>query len=162
MADVTPAHTAAAGLQATSTRGVAEAEMLALIGHRFPGGTRVIEHWENWLLTDCTGRDQLPDDLVHPVALFHVPIQGVGTSIAQLFALGRVDGAGSVGLDGYDWEYFQPLREQVEYRFTGAVVDVERCEDHRGVYDRFVFSIELAQPDGSLAARITNHWRLRR
>ena len=81
---------------------VAEDEMLALVGHRFPGGTCSIEHWENWLLTDCTGRAQLPDDLVHPVALFHVPIQGAGTSIAELFALGMVEGAGSVGLDGYD------------------------------------------------------------
>ena len=142
---------------------VTEAEALALIGHRFPGGTRTIEHWENWLLTDCTGRDQLPDGLVHPVALFHVPIQGAGTSIAELFALGMVEGAGSVGLDGYDWEYFQPLREGVEYRFDGGVVDVERKQDERGrTYDRFVFSIELTTPDGEAAARIPNHWRLRR
>lgn len=165
VADMTPSapvDARAAAPPAKPPQRVPEDEMLALIGHRFPGGTRVIEHWENWLLTDCTGRDQLPDELVHPVALFHVPIQGVGTSIAELFALGRVDGAGSVGLDGYDWEYFHPLREQVEYRFSGGIVDVERCEDHRGVYDRFVFSIELALPDGSLCARITNHWRLRR
>ena len=53
-----------------------EEEIMKLVGHRFPGGNRVIEHWENWLLTDCTGREQLPDELVHPVALFHVPIQG--------------------------------------------------------------------------------------
>lgn len=137
--------------------------MLSLIGHRFPGGTRTIEHWENWLLTDCTGRDQLADDMVHPVALFHVPIQGVGMSIAELFKLGQVEGAGSVGLDSYDWEYFQPLREDVQYRFDGGVVDVERLKTKRGnPYDRFVFTIELATPDGQPAARITNHWRLRR
>lgn len=142
---------------------VTEPEMLALIGHRFPGGTRTIEHWENWLLTDCTGRDQLPDQLVHPVALFHVPIQGAGTSIAELFALGQVEGAGSVGLDGYDWEYFQPLREDIEYRFDGGVIDVERMQTDGGkTYDRFVFSIELTTPDGEPAACITNHWRLRR
>lgn len=141
-----------------------EDELHALVGHRFPGGTRTIEHWENFLLTDCTGRHQLPDELVHPVALFHVPIQGAGTSIAELFALGRVDGAGSVGLDGYDWEYERPLREGVEYRIDGGVVEVERVHDPErdAVYDRFVFSIELRQPDGELAARITNHWRLRR
>ena len=40
-------------------------EFAALVGHRFPGGDRAIEHWENWLLTDCTGRDPLPDGLVH-------------------------------------------------------------------------------------------------
>ena len=142
---------------------VSEEQALALIGHRFPGGTRTIEHWENFLLTDCTGREQLPEGLVHPVALFHVPIQGAGTSIAELFALGMVEGAGSVGLDGYDWEYFQPLRENVEYRFEGGVIDVERKQDDQGrTYDRFVFSIDLSTADGAPAARITNHWRLRR
>ena len=35
---------------------MSEADLHALVGHRFPGGTRTIEHWENWLLTDCTGR----------------------------------------------------------------------------------------------------------
>ncbi len=138
-------------------------ELAGLVGHRFPGGTRTIEHWENWLLTDCTGREQLPDHLVHPVALFHVPIQGVGTTIGELFALGKVEGAGSVGLDGYDWEYFQPLCEDVEYRFDGGVIETERCTTGSGkTYDRFVFSVELSTPDGEIAARITNHWRLRR
>ena len=142
---------------------VTEDELHDLVGHRFPGGTRVIERWESFLLTDCTGRDQLPDGRVHPVALFHVPIQGAGTSIGELFALGGVEGAGSVGLDGYDWEYAGPLREGVEYRFEGGVVEVERLEDDAGrTYDRFVFSIEVTEPDGAFAARITNHWRLRR
>jgi hypothetical protein len=156
------------GSHAEYGRHMTETELENLIGHRFPGGTRTIEHWENWLLTDCTGREQLPDHLVHPVALFHVPIQGVGTSIAELFALGQVEGAGSVGLDGYDWEYFQPLREDVEYRFDGGVIETERVTgtDKRtgapAVYDRFVFSVELTTPDGQPAARITNHWRLRR
>lgn len=137
--------------------------MLALVGHRFPGGTRTIEHWENWLLTDCTGRNPLPHQLVHPVALFHVPIQGAGTSIAELFALGQVEGPGSVGLDSYDWEYFQPLHEDVDYRFEGGVTDVERCQTAGGkTYDRFVFSIDLSDPQGAPVARITNHWRLRR
>jgi hypothetical protein len=140
-----------------------EAEVLALVGHRFPGGTRTIEHWENWLLTDCTGRNPLPHQLVHPIALFHVPIQGAGTSIAELFALGQVEGPGSVGLDSYDWEYFQPLHEDVDYRFEGGVTDVERCQTAGGkTYDRFVFSIDLSDPQGAPVARITNHWRLRR
>ena len=137
-------------------------ELAALVGYRFPGGDRAIDHWENWLLTDCTGRDPMPDGLVHPVALFHVPIQGVGMSIGELFALGQVSGPGSVGLDGYDWEYLQPLREGVTYRFEGEVVEAERLHTPSGrPYDRFVFTIELF--DGSQpAARVTNHWRLRR
>ena len=57
------------------------------LGYRFPGGTYTIAHWENWLLTDCTTAEPLPDDLAHPVALFHVPILGAGTSITTLFEL---------------------------------------------------------------------------
>ena len=35
---------------------------------------------------------------------------------------GRARGAGSVGLEGYDWEYFVPLREDIEYRMEGGIV----------------------------------------
>jgi hypothetical protein len=139
------------------------ADLEALAGHSFPGGTRRIEHWENWLLTDCTGTPQLPDALVHPIALFHIPIQGAGTSIAELFELGGVSNAGSVGLDGYDWEYFQPLREDVDYRVDGRVTEVERCKTAKGhTYDRFVFLIELRDEEGELVASVINRWRLRR
>ena len=60
-----------------------ETELHALVGHRFAGGSYRIEHWENFLLTHCTGSDPLPANLVHPIALFHVPILGAGTSIAR-------------------------------------------------------------------------------
>ena len=140
---------------------VSEEEILALRGYKFPGGVRRIEHWENWLLTDCTTFDQLPDQLVHPIALFHVPIQGVGLSISELFSLGQVNGAGSVGLDGYDWDYFHPLKEDVPYKCQGEIIDVERIKTDDGrVYDRFVFSIELSTESGLLVARVTNYWRL--
>ncbi len=137
--------------------------MLGLVGHRFPGGNRTIDRWENYLLTDCTTSPQLEDGLVHPIALFHIPIQGVQTSIAELFEIGRVEGAGSVGLDGYDWEYFQPLREDVEYRCEGEILEVERLQTDSGhIYDRFVFAIELSDQEGQLVARATSFWRLRR
>ena len=141
---------------------IPEADMLALVGHRFPGGHYRIEHWENYLLTDCTGAGQLPDGLVHPIALFHVPILGCGMTITKLFELGRATGAGSVGLEGYDWEYLRPLREDIEYRIEGAIASVERrLTDSGGVYDAVAFTIELFDGD-VLAARVTNRWRFRR
>ena len=63
----------------------------AQAGHRFPGGDYVIAHWENFLLTQCTGAELLPDGLAHPIALFHLPIAGAGTSIAEMFELGRAE-----------------------------------------------------------------------
>ena len=143
--------------------GLTETELGALVGHRFTGGRYRIEHWENWLLTDCTGRDPLPDGLVHPIVLFHVPILGVGTSITELFELGGVSGPGSVGLEGYDWEYFGPLHEDVEYRMEGGIVSVERITDGAGrTVDRMAFEITRFDEADRMAARITNRWVLRR
>jgi hypothetical protein len=143
--------------------GLTDAQLQSLVGHRFAGGRYRIEHWENWLLTECTGREPLPDRLVHPIVLFHVPILGVGTSITELFELGGVAGPGSVGLEGYDWEYFRPLREGVPYDTQGGIVSAESRTTEAGRrYDRVAFSIELAEPDGELAARVTNTWRFYR
>ena len=143
--------------------GLTEAQLDALIGHRFAGGTYRIEHWENFLLTDCTGRAPLPDGLVHPIVLFHVPILGVGTSITELFELGGVSGPGSVGLEGYDWEYVRPLVEDTEYRMEGGVVSAHRTTNDVGrVVDKFTFEITLFDDADRLAARVTNRWVLRR
>jgi hypothetical protein len=144
---------------------VTDAELAALVGTRFPGGEYTIAHWENALLTDCTERPPMPADLAHPIVLFHVPIQGAGTSIGALFALGGGDGrAGSVTLLGYDWEYLRPLHERILYRVEGGIVSAERTHDENGapVYDDMAFSIELHEPQGALAARVTNRWRFLR
>lgn len=140
-----------------------EEELARLVDHRFPGGHYRIEHWENWLLTDCTGRRPMPDDLVHPIVLFHAPILGAGTSIGELFRLGRASGrSGSVGLIGYDWEYLRPLREEVEHRVEGGIVRAERRTSSSGVVDDVVaFRIEMADAVGPVA-RVTNTWRFRR
>jgi hypothetical protein len=142
---------------------VNEQEIHDLVGHRFPGGTYTIEHWENFLLTDCTGREPMSDGLAHPVMLFHMPILGAGVTIGELFELGQVEGAGSVGLDGYDWRYHRPLREGVPYRCEGEVITAERRSTDSGkVYDAFSFTIDLFDPDDQPVATITNHWRYRR
>ncbi len=139
--------------------------MTVPVGHRFPGGTRVVERWENWLLTDCTRRAPMTGGLLHPVVLFHVPIQAARTSIAELFELCGGDGTpGSVTLLGYDWEYPLPLHEGVEYRADGGIIGAEAATDADGrvLHDDVTFRIELTDPDGRLAARVTNRWRFRR
>ena len=139
-----------------------EEDLRALVGHRFPGGSYRIAHWENWLLTDCTGREPMPADVAHPIVLFHAPILGAGTSIAELFQLGQAAGAGSVGLEGYDWEYFGVLREGIEYRVDGGIVEAERTMTETGaIVDRVAFQIELCD-GGALVARVTNRWKFRR
>ncbi len=144
----------------------AEAEITALVGHEFPGGKYTIAHWENFLLTECTGAVPLPDNLAHPVALFHVPILGAGTSIGEMFTLGQAESDFSIGIESYDWEFFAPLREELEYDVSGCITSASRCEEeYRGkprTYDRIQFQFDLHEEDGTHAARTTVTWHYRR
>ena len=102
-----------ADLETTTTPVPDEEEIRGLVGHKFPGGTYTVERWENFLLSECTGVEPLPGGIVHPVALFHVPILGCGTTIAEMFAIGRAESDSSIVIESYDWEIFQPLKEDV-------------------------------------------------
>jgi hypothetical protein len=138
---------------------VSEDELRALVGHRFPGGEYCIAHWENFLLTEATGSDPLPDGLAHPAHLFHVPIAGAGTSIAELFALGQAASDASISIDYYDWELFGPLREDEPYVVQGGITEYERSGGgERPIVDSLTFRIEMAREGGELAARVTFRW----
>lgn len=137
-----------------------DATLSALVGHAFPGGAYRIAHWENFLLTEATGCDPMPDALAHPAHLFHVPIAAVGTSIAELFALAETDSDASVTIDYYDWEYFEPLREDVTYSGRGGITEHEhRAPEGSGpAIDSFTYCIELLREGGALAARASFRW----
>ncbi len=133
--------------------------MQRLVGHRFPGGQYSIAHWENFLLSDATGADPLPGDLAHPIHLFHVPINGVGTSIAELFELAEVDRASPVKIDYYDWKIHSPIREDETYVFSGGIVDHERIERPGGkVVDSFRYEIDMIDEGGRLSAEVAFRW----
>ncbi len=138
------------------------AEIRALVGHEFPGGSYTIAHWENFLLTECTGAAPLPDDLAHPVALFHMPILGANTSIGEMFALGQAESDFSIGIESYDWELYQPLREELAYDVTGRITAADRVEGKPRIYDRIQFQFDLHDGDGAHAARTTITWHYRR
>ena len=141
----------------------AESDITGLTGYRFPGGFYSVAHWENFLLTECTGAALLPDGLVHPVALFHIPIVGAGTSIAEMFALGQAESDLSIIIESYDWETYLALREETRYAVSGSITSAQRCKNEQGnVYDRIQFCFELHTPDNSLAARVTITWHYTR
>lgn len=139
-------------------------QMKQLIGHQFPGGSYEIQHWENYLLTEATGSDPLPGDLAHPIHLFHVPIAGVGVTLADLFALGQAENDATISIDYYDWEFLSPLREGVEYSMRGGVIEHDRLEnDGKTLRDSITFRIEVTGGDDALVARVTfcwHFWRL--
>ncbi len=145
-----------------TTSPIAE-EINALVGHAFPGGHYTIEHWENFLLTECTGADLLPGGMVHPVALFHVPILGAGTSIAEMFALGKADSDFSIGIESYDWRMIKPLQEDTRYAITAGVTEADRRQHADGaVYDRIQFRFDLADPNGEDVAAVIITWHYNR
>ena len=138
-------------------------EITRLAGHRFPGGFYTVAHWENFLLTECTGADLLPDAMVHPVVLFHLPITGANTSIADMFALGQAESDLSIMIESYDWEIFLPLREEIRYRVSGGITSAQRCENAQGkFYDRIQFCFAVHSPEEVLAARTTITWHYTR
>jgi hypothetical protein len=133
--------------------------MQRLVGHRFPGGQYQIAHWENFLLSEATGVEPLPDSLAHPVHLFHVPISGVGTSIADLFALAEVDRISPVSIDYYDWSIHSPLREGETYSLSGGITAYERQENEGApTVDSFTYEIDVNDEEGQLAAHVAFRW----
>lgn len=140
-----------------------QTEIEAIAGHQFPGGHYRIDHWENFLLTGCTGAELAPGGLAHPIALFHLPIAGSGTSIAEMFALGQAESDLSIMIESYDWEFFSPLLEEVNYCVSGEVQSSERCRDEQGnTYDRLRFCFEVFSPDQDMVARSTIIWHYTR
>ena len=141
----------------------AETDIMRLTGHRFPGGFYTVAHWENYLLTECTGAELLPNGIVHPDVLFHLPIIGADTSIAEMFALGQAESDLSIMIESYDWEILQPLREETRYRVSGGISSAERCKNAQDkLYDRIQFCFEVHTPEETLAARTTITWHYTR
>jgi len=131
-----------------------------LVGHRFPGGTYTIEHWENFLVHDVLCSELDGSGLAHPAMLFHVPIAGVGVTIADVFALCEAESDEAVRAGAYVWEIERPLREEVAYRMEGGVTAVERKEGRRGgMMDLVTFRIDIIDPErGGVDASVTNTW----
>lgn len=127
-------------------------DLTSLIGHQFPGGNYLIEHWENFLLTDCTGADLMSHGVVHPIAMFHMPIIGAQTSIAEMFALGEAESDFSISIESYDWHFYSPLKENVEYSVAGGIIDVKTNLQKEGrFYDLITFRFEVSHEDALVA-----------
>lgn len=136
-----------------------EQAMGKLVGHRFPGGTYRIEHWENFLFSEATGIDPLPDRLAHPAHLFHVAINGVGTSISELFRLAELEPGAPVSIDYYDWRIHVPLREDETYSLAGGITDFKRTTRRNAPpFDSFVYEIELCDRAGAPVADVAFRW----
>ena len=91
--------------------------------------------------------------------MFHMPIIGAGTSIAEMFALGQAESDFSIGIESYDWEFFSPIVEDVSYAISARVTEADRRGSGQAVFDRIQFQFDVAEPAGALVARSTVTWR---
>lgn len=133
-------------------------DMQALIGRAFPGGSYFVERWENVLLHDVVEFPPAPDGLLHPIALFHVPLAACGWTYSEIFAICGAESAEAVRAGEYEWELLGELREQQHYDVTGEFVAVERKQGRRGgVFDAVTFRLDLSL-DGDVVARVSNTW----
>ena len=122
----------------------------------FPGGTTVIERWENHLLCDALGVEPLPDGLAHPAFLFHASLRGVDLTIKEMLAIGKPESEDAVRAGGYRWTLHQPLKVDTPYRCTGEVTKFERKEGRRaGVMDLMTIRIELTKDQEPVATADT-------
>ena len=138
---------------------VSEETIKALVGHEFPGGEYLIEHWENFLLTRSIGSKPMKNNVVHPTAFFHVPIYASNTTIEELYKLGHADSDASITLESYECDMLHPLKEDVSYKGKGKITEAERCKGEMGnIYDRIRFFFELFDPEGELTARSVITW----
>jgi hypothetical protein len=140
-------------------RSVTVDELQSLVGHRFPGGTYTVAHWENFLLHRAVEAEPSPDGIVHPVGLFHVPLAASGLTFPEIFALGRAESDEAIRAGEYQWELFEPLREGRTYDVGGEFTGVERKQGRSGAFDKITFVLELTdQATAELVARVTNSW----
>lgn len=135
-------------------------EMEALVGRRFPGGSYVVERWENALLHDVVESPEPTAGLVHPIGLFHVPLAACGWTYAEIFEVCRAESDEAIRAGEYTWELFAPLREGVDYAISGEFVDVERKRGRRGgLFDAVTFRLDVTdRATGQRAAAVTNTW----
>ena len=134
-----------------------------LAGHRFAGGTAVVERWEHVLFNFACGPDDVVrHDHVHPACAFHVPIRGAGTSVAELFDLVGADGPASVGIDRYEFDMPRPWRVGDVLRGEGRIAAVEPVTvaiggSHRPA-DLVTFEFTLADDDGPVVVSRIVWW----
>lgn len=134
-------------------------EMERLVGTRFPGGTFLIERWENFLLHDVFAAGSPHEGLAHPMYAFHAPLAGMGMTYAELFALCRAESDDAVRAGTYDFEYLKPLLEGTTYSIRGEITQVERKRGARaGLFDLVTFRLEMIDQENDVAAVASNSW----
>ncbi len=128
-----------------------------LVGHRFPGGTRVLPEYVNWLWEDCILNDH-DAALAHPSLGYLIGMAGLGVSIGDVMAL--LDGSPDSGVmfGESDLEFHGTLTPGATYECEGEIIGVERKSGKRaGVFDKLTFRTAVREAGSTVPAAVCTH-----
>ena len=145
------------------------------VGHRFPGGSVTVPHWENWLFCDAVLADHpayrsagaaselgYPAPIVHPGLVYFACVRGAHITFAEIFELREFDERDGPRFGEQKMIFSEPVCEGIEYLASGEITDVTRKEGKRaGVFDIVTFEIRLTS-DGREVVRTTSSFVLPR
>lgn len=127
-----------------------------LVGHRFPGGTVVVEPYEAWLGHDAMRSPAVDRQHLDPLWVLVVGLRGMGTDIAGLIELAGAAPEDGVLFGELGLRQDAVLRPGVEYDVQGGIVDVTRRRGRRaGAFDTVSFRLEL-RADGEPVAAVSS------
>lgn len=135
---------------------VAQEQVSAVVGHRFPGARTRLEPYVDRLLRDVVGAPPAePDGLAHPLMLFLAAQGGLGIELDEVFALFHATSSDGPMLGEWSMRVHRPLRVDAEYTTRASVVDVVRKHGARtGAFDIATMLIEVLGEDGAVDAEV--------
>jgi hypothetical protein len=134
-----------------------EADLIAVIGHEFPGGEFTVAPYEHWLTCDAVGAPPSRDGVAHPMYVYYAALGGMGIGLDELFALVGATADDGVMFGEATIDVAQPLRVGATYRVSGSVTDVVRKSGRRaGVFDVVTFALDVSDDGGSVVGTSTN------
>jgi hypothetical protein len=120
-----------------------------LVGHRFPGGTFVVEDYERWLSHDAIQTGELPPPSLHPVWIVLGVLRGMGITLDDLIELAEGSLEEGVVFGETELEQLEPLAAGVTYRVHGGIKSLVRRRGRRaGVIDILTFELHITDESG--------------
>ena len=134
-----------------------------LPGSALPAGDITIPDEEKQALDSVLGGTTSPGPALHPLHAYIATQRGIGVGVEELCALADFDVADGPMIGSMELDFSRPLRSDLTYRVEGEIVDIERKRGKTaGTFDLFTFRERLIEPDGTVAATVTNTFVLPR
>lgn len=133
------------------------ADMQALVGRRFPGGTFTVDPWRAWLIADAV-LDRPGGQVAHPLFVWLAATGAMGMTWDELFAWFGARAADGPMFGEHETTVHHPLRVGGTYRISGRITAVERKVGRStGAFDVVGYQLELHDAiDGTHVATCWN------